>query len=207
MAQYAYFASQQATTASWTAILTKANARAASGGLSESPYSRTLRLVCSFQKYQAREPPAPHSQNQAWLVIAGDRCTALSSASSEIFWGDSWAGGGGGRSASPEAMSHVFQVPARGRIGFVPVQEPVVVGTELVHFASKPSVLPRFTASAPIARPSARPAVISLGNATPATLRDRPASSDIARNFCALSGKRYANTSDAAPATAACSDG
>src|SRR5215207_3416936 len=117
MAQYAYFASQHATAASWTAKLASANARAASSGRSASPYSNTFRLVCSFQRCQARRPPAPHSQNQAWPVIAGVRCIALSSASSAFLSAESCANGGAGRRASPEAMSQVLQLPARGKDG------------------------------------------------------------------------------------------
>src|SRR5829696_544046 len=207
MAQYAYFASQHATAASWTAKLASANARAASSGRSASPYSNTFRLVCSFQRCQARRPPAPHSQNQAWPVIAGVRCIALSSASSAFLSAESCANGGAGRRASPEAMSQVLQPPARGRMGLVPVQEPGVTGTEPVHFVSKRSAFPRSTALSPTARPSARPAATSLGKPTAAMLRERPASSAMARNTSAFSGNREASTSEAAPAAAACSDG
>src|SRR5829696_4942114 len=154
MAQYAYFASQHATAASWTAKLASANARAASNGRSASPYSNTFRLVCSFQRCQARRPPAPHSQNQAWPVIAVVRCIALSSASSAFLSAESCANGAAGRRASPEAMSQVLQLPARGRMGLVPVQEPGVTGTEPVHFVSKRSAFPRSTALPPIARRS-----------------------------------------------------
>jgi hypothetical protein len=75
-------------------------------------------------------------------------------------------------------------VPASGKAGTsakaggVGTQYPSPVRRPLdpSHLASEPSPLPRATAFAPTALPSARPASTSLRNAAPAAIRDSAAS-------------------------------
>src|SRR5262249_1594657 len=81
-----------------------------------------------------------------------------------------------------------FHVAICGRIGFVPFHFPGPVGPLPVHLVSEPSPLPRSITRAATRRPSSSPALMSLGYWTPASTRDRPASSAFAAKSEARSG-------------------
>src|SRR5438477_12351482 len=149
--------------ASSAVIKGSAKARAARGGLASSRYSNDFLLSCSFQYWWARKPPTACSQNDAVLLVIGVRLKFLISSSSAFFSGESSASGGPGRNSLTEARTHGFQVPAIGRIGFVPFHLPGSLGTVPVHFASAPSALPCSMTRAATFFPSAMPASTSLG--------------------------------------------
>src|SRR4029077_16220906 len=120
--------------------------------------------------------------------VLGVRWKFFSSASSAAFSGESYAIGGGDLNSSGEDRTQVFPVAIWGRIGLVPFHLSGPVGTLPVHLASEPSALPRSITRAATRRPSSRPALMSLGYWTPATTRDRPASSAFAAKSEARSG-------------------
>ncbi len=97
-------------------------------------------------------------------------------------------------------------VPIAGSFG-VPRHSPGPSGMAPVQTASEPSPCARSTTRAATARPSSSPARTSLGYCTPATTRERPASSARAAKSAARSGYRWASTAAAAPAATACSAG
>src|SRR5262245_1110854 len=125
-------------------------------------------------------PPAACSQRLAAEFVLGVRWKVFSSASSAAFSGESWAIGGEDLNSLGEVSTQVFHVAICGRIGLVPFHLPGPVGTLPVHLASEPSALPRSITRAATRRPSSRPALMSLGYCTPASTRDRPASSAFA---------------------------
>src|SRR5215472_32706 len=131
------------------AIFTAAKARAAAGGSAARPYSRIIRRVCSFQSAKALRPPKV-SQYIAMELVFGVRLNAFSSSSSAFSWGESQAGGAGGRKASGVARTQVFQVAVAGLTGFVPFHLPGPSGTVPVHLRSDPSILARSIARAAI---------------------------------------------------------
>src|SRR5439155_27294966 len=121
-----------------------ANARAARGGLASSRYSNDFLLSCSFQYWWARKPPTACSQKDAVLLVIGVRLKFLISSSSAFFSGASWASGGPGRHSLTEARTHGFQVPAIGRLGFVPFHSPGSLGAVPCPCAAASSAWPRW---------------------------------------------------------------
>src|SRR5919109_932375 len=105
-----------------------------------------------------------------------------SSSRSALNCADPMAGGGGGRNALPDGMTHVLQLGAVGSKGSCTLRGGVgrqalrPVGIVPDQSASDPSARARATTAAPTARPMAYPASTSLRNATPAVMRASPAS-------------------------------
>jgi hypothetical protein len=132
---------------------------------------------------------------------------AFISATALVISGLFHAGGSGRLDLPSHGAIQVFQLPARGKFGFVPVHFPGSVGTVPVQGTSNPSARARAITRSPTLRPSSRPALTSLGNSVPASRRERAASSAFAAKSCASSAMTYVSTAAAAPAAAACSEG
>ena len=122
-----------------------------------------------------RRRPPPRTRRARWSAACARRRGAAPAPRARS--GESAAGGGGGRNSAAEARSHGAPVGACGRAGFVPVHPPGDIGTVPVQRRSVRSRRPLSSATAATCRPRAAPAVMSLGKATPASIRLRPDSS------------------------------
>src|SRR5947209_16483657 len=102
-------------------MLSRAYARAARSGFASIRFSKSSRLVCRFQYTYSVAVGCGFAQKKATWLVAGVRGKFFTSASSRVISGESKAGGGPGRTWLLEVRAQVFQVPASGSRGFVPV--------------------------------------------------------------------------------------
>src|SRR4029079_16981634 len=102
-----------------------------------------------------------------------------------------WQSGGAvGLNSSGDANTIGFQLGIVALPGLSPTHLHGPIGTLPVQTASEPSAFARAITCSATRRPNSRPAEESLGNWTPARTRDCAASSAIAWNDDASSGKK-----------------
>ena len=112
-------------------------------------------------------------------------------ASASAFTSADWQSGGAGGLNSSDAVSRIgFQSGKVMLAGLSPTHMQGPVGTVPLQTASEPSAFATAITCSATRRPNSRPAAESLGNWTPARTRDCAASSAIAWNDAASSGKK-----------------